>query len=53
MMEDYMSLYQLQREQIKDNILKTAIRIFREKGYDKVSVSEIGKKDMTMQQSMR
>ncbi len=39
-----MSLYKQQREQVKEVILNTAIALFKEKGYDKVSVDEITKK---------
>lgn len=38
-----MSLYQLQREQVKDKILEISIQIFRDKGYENATIDEITK----------
>ncbi len=38
------SIYKKQREQIKNTIIHTAIDLFREKGYENVSIDEITKR---------
>lgn len=38
-----MSLFQMQREQIKHNILDTSVTIFKEKGYENTTIAEITK----------
>lgn len=39
-----MSLYKLQKEQIRNSIIEKTILLFKEKGYDNVSVEEITRK---------
>ncbi len=39
-----MSLYQQQREQVKEKILATSLAVFREKGYDEATIEEITKR---------
>jgi AcrR family transcriptional regulator len=38
-----MSLYQQQREQVKESILDTSVAIFRQKGYENATIDEITK----------